>query len=226
MTEAPEPLQRMVRLGARALSRGGLVTAFGHCSVRVDKARLLVCSARPMGQIAVGEAGVVAPLDGDLPDGVLGEVRLHQAIYRACPSAGAVCRIFPPFIVALSSLGITPRPCSAAGIPFAPQPPLWNDARLIRDPEAARAVAEAMGAAPAIVLKTNGAVVVGRDMPEAVTLSALLEEAARIEHLTRLHAPSGAEVLSDAEIQGRRAAAAAARDLRLWSYLTADDPEA
>ena len=75
-------MERQVRLAARALARGALVHAYGHCSARRDAARFIVCAAKPMGIIAAGEAGTVVPVDGPLPQGVLGEVRIHQAIYR------------------------------------------------------------------------------------------------------------------------------------------------
>ena len=39
-----EQQQIIVRKMARALARAGLVTAFGHCSVRLDGKSFLVCS--------------------------------------------------------------------------------------------------------------------------------------------------------------------------------------
>ena len=44
-----EELQRDLRIAARALARAGLVTAYGHCSVRLDADCFLVCAAKPMG---------------------------------------------------------------------------------------------------------------------------------------------------------------------------------
>jgi hypothetical protein len=72
--------ERRVRLAARALARHGLVHAYGHCSERLDANHFLVCAARPMGLIAAGEPGVIVPVVGPLPDGVLGEVRIHQQL--------------------------------------------------------------------------------------------------------------------------------------------------
>ena len=57
-----EALERRVRVAARALARHGLVQAWGHCSARIDDERLLVCAARPMGRIDVGEAGTIDAL--------------------------------------------------------------------------------------------------------------------------------------------------------------------
>jgi len=226
IVDTSEAAQREVRIAARALARAGLVTAYGHCSVRLDPDRFLVCAAGPMGLIAPGEPGVVAPVHGALPQGVLGEVRIHQQVYRRRNEVGGVCRIFPPMVVALSVLGITPEPRSAAAIPFAPRPPFWDDSRLLRDDGLAGELAERLGEAPVVVMKANGAVVVGRNLPQAVMLSASLEEAARIEHIVRLHRPAGTlPILPVAEIEARRTAAAGAPDLRMWRFMTRGDPE-
>ena len=42
-----EQQQIIVRKMARALARAGLVTAFGHCSVRLDERSFLVCPPNP-----------------------------------------------------------------------------------------------------------------------------------------------------------------------------------
>ena len=97
--------ERSVRLAARALARAGLVHAYGHCSARIDDRYLLVCAAKPMGTIAAGEAGTIVPIIGTLPEGVLGEVRAHQAIYQRRPDVGAVCRIMPQQTMLLSDDG-------------------------------------------------------------------------------------------------------------------------
>src|SRR5690606_32017829 len=87
-----ESLQRDVRLLARACDRAGLATAYGHCSVRLDAASFLVCAAKPMGLISPQDAGIVVRLDAPLPDGVLGEVRMHREVYRLRPDVNAIVR--------------------------------------------------------------------------------------------------------------------------------------
>src|SRR3546814_11323645 len=90
----PAAIEEQVRLAARALASAGLVHAFGHCSARLDATSFLVCAPLPMGRIA-DEPGTAVPLDGALPDGVLGEVRIHREIYRRRPEVGGICRIMP-----------------------------------------------------------------------------------------------------------------------------------
>ena len=98
-----EDIQVRVRKAARALAGAGLVHAYGHCSQRIDDKCFLVCAPKPMGLIAPGEAGDVAPTYGALLDGVLGEVRIHQQIYRRRVDVGSVTRT-----MSLSTLSLTP----------------------------------------------------------------------------------------------------------------------
>jgi hypothetical protein len=103
-------LDERVRLAARGLGRAGLVHAFGHCSARVDAEKFLVCAPMPMGLIR-DEPGTIVSVEGDLPSGVLGEVRAHQAIYRARPDVGGICRIMPPAM----DWGLISRPPRRSG---------------------------------------------------------------------------------------------------------------
>src|SRR4051794_24150710 len=96
-----EALEIRVRKAARAMGRHGLAHAYGHVSARIDANEFLVCASRPMGCIAPGERGTRVPVEGPLPDGVLGEVRIHQQIYRLRPDVGGICRVQPPKLMAL-----------------------------------------------------------------------------------------------------------------------------
>lgn len=218
-------LQRLVRVAARGLARANLVHAYGHCSVRIDSDRFLVCAAKPMGTIAAGEDGVVVPVSGALPEGVLGEVRIHQAIYARRPEIGAICRIMPPQIGLLSVLRRTPRPRHGFGAYFAPGPQLWADPRLLRDEEAAGKLADRLGLGKAVVMRANGAVVVGETMIEAVALSWFLEEAARIEvGLIQMGEDGEHTLLNPDETKARQVTAGRVYE-RMWEYMTHGDPE-
>jgi ribulose-5-phosphate 4-epimerase/fuculose-1-phosphate aldolase len=74
--------QVLVRKAARALARHGLVNAYGHCSARIDDKAFLVCPPKPMGLIEPEEDCTTVQIDAPLPKGVLGEVRVHQQIYK------------------------------------------------------------------------------------------------------------------------------------------------
>jgi HCOMODA/2-hydroxy-3-carboxy-muconic semialdehyde decarboxylase len=223
--DASEANQRELRVAARALARGRLVHAYGHCSVRLDADRFLVCAAKPMGTILAGESGTVVPVSGPLPDGVLGEVRIHQQIYQRRKDVGAICRIMPNDVGVLALLRRTPRPRHGFGAYFAPRPPLWDDPRLLRDDAAAARLAEALGERNAIVMRANGAVVVGSNLVEAVALSWFLEEAARVEvDLMRMGRDGDETLLTQEETLARQVTAGRVYE-RMWEYLSFGDPE-
>lgn len=214
-----------VRVAARALGRVGLVHAYGHCSARIDQESFLVCPPRPMALIEPGEPCVTAPVVGDLPAGVLGEVRIHQKIYAARPSAGAVIRFMSPSVMALAALGRRPQMRHGFGTYFAPEVGLWNDIQLIRDDARAAAVVAAMGQSAGVLMRGNGAVVCGGSIEEALMLAWYLEDVCRIE-LAALAAgeAAGAPVIT-AEEAAKRATLAGGIVERMWDYLTAGDPE-
>lgn len=209
-------LQTLVQQAAAALARGGLVHAYGHVSARIDAASFLVCASVPLGLVG-DRAGTVVAVEGPLPEGVLGEVRAHQAIYRRRADVNGICRIMPPAVMALSTQGVTPVPRHGIGAYFAPAATLWDDVRLLRDDALAAALAEALGQGHAIVMRGNGAIVVGETLETAVTLSWFLEDAARVEQ--RVRAIGGTRALDAEEVVARQVFSGGVVE-RMWAYLT------
>lgn len=219
-------LARRVRLAARAAARHGLVEAFGHVSARIDENHFLVSPPQPLGTVAAGARCTVVPLAGGLPEGALPEVRMHREIYRRRPDVNGVCRVSPPWILALSALGETPRPLHGPGAYFAPAPPLWPDVQLVRDDERARQVADLLGERPAVVLRGNGAVTAGTSIEEALTFASYLEDAARLEVRLLGAAASGRKPIEyTGDEAARRATHAGGLVERMWHYLCFGDPE-
>lgn len=217
--------QRRLRIAARALARANLVHAYGHCSLRLDAAHFLVCAPKPMALITQHDDGVVVPVDGPLPAGVLGEVRIHQHIYRNRPELGAVIRSMPPTVMSLSTARCTPQRRHGMGAYFSAPVPLWDDPQLIRTEEQAAGVARELGQGNAVVMRGNGAVVAAPTLEKALVLTWYLEDAARVELQVRSAglAPQGA-VLEEREA-ALRATDAGRIFERMWDYLTAGDHE-
>jgi HCOMODA/2-hydroxy-3-carboxy-muconic semialdehyde decarboxylase len=214
-----------VRQAARALSRAGLVDAYGHCSARLEAGTFLVCKAGPMGLIGPGENGTVCPVEGPLPDGVLGEVRVHQQIYQRRTDAGAVCRVIPPRVTAMSVLGRAPKARHGFGAFFYPAPAFWDDPTLMRSDAIAAAVADTLGHKSGVILRGNGAVVTGADIKQAVTLTWFLEDMCRVELAVLATGEADtAPLLTEAEAKHRADWAGQVAE-RMWSYLTYGDPE-
>lgn len=217
---------RGVRLAARAMARHGLVHAYGHVSARIDDRHFLCSPPQPLGTVELGDPGVVVPIDGDLPERALPEVRIHREIYRRRREVGGICRFQSPAVMALSALGETPHALHGLGTYFAPFSPLWPNVQLVRDNERAIRVAEAMGDNAAIVLRGNGAVTAGVTIEEAAAFAFYLEDAARVE-LALLPARAAGRKpreYTTGESAGR-AVKAGALIGRMWHFLCFGDPE-
>ena len=224
-----EPLDRTqirVRIAARALGNNDLGHAFGHVSARIDAENFLVCAPKPMGLIAPGEAGTIVPVDGPLPDGVLGEVRCHQQIYKRRPDVNGIARTFLRDVMTLSTFRRTPKPRIGFATYFAPCPPLWDDPLLLRDDAAAAEFAETLGDARAIIMRGNGCVLTGTTVEEAIVMAFFLEEAAKTELAVMASGQEASSVVYSPEQSKARAVSSCLIFERMWAYLTAGDPEA
>ncbi|NYT38660.1 class II aldolase/adducin family protein [Allopusillimonas soli] len=224
MTHASHDCQRLVRQAARALARAGLVHAYGHCSTRLDETHFLVCAPMPMGMI-LSESGAVVRVHGPLPDGVLGEVRIHQQIYRNRPDVGGVVRSMPRDAMALSAAGRTPAARHGMGCYFSPGVPLWDDVQLVRSEDQAEGVAAALGSGPAVVMRGNGVVTAAATLEKAVVLTWYLEDAARIELQLRSAGLAGEDGIVDPRAARLRATEAGRIFERMWDFLCDGDPE-
>ena len=224
-----EPLDRTqarVRVAARALGNNDLGHAFGHVSARIDAENFLVCASKPMGLIATGEPGTIVPIDGPLPDGVLGEVRCHQQIYNRRPEVNGIARTFLRDVMTLSTFQRTPKPRIGFATYFAPCPPLWDDPLLLRDDAAAEKFAETLGDARAIVMRGNGCVLTGATVEEAIVMAFFLEEAAKTELAVMASGQEAASIIFSPEQSKARAVSSGRIFERMWDYLTDGDPEA
>lgn len=216
---------RLVRLAARALARANLVHAYGHCSLRLNADYFLVCAPKPLGLISPTDAGTVVPVNGDLPEGVLGEVRIHQHIYRRRPDVGGVVRSMPRDVMTLSAAGITPASRHGMGAYFSPGVPLWDDVQLVRTDAQAAGVADTLADRTAVVMRGNGAVVAAADLQAAVVLTWYLEDAARIELQLRAAGLADSRMPLSHDEAARRATREGRIFERMWEYLGAGDPE-
>jgi HCOMODA/2-hydroxy-3-carboxy-muconic semialdehyde decarboxylase len=219
-----EDKQILVRKAARALARHGLVNAYGHCSARIDDRTFLVCPPKPMGLIQAGEDCTTVQIDAPLPKGVLGEVRVHQQIYMRRNDVNGICRFISPKLLSLSALLRVPKVRHGFGTYFAPGPKFWSGVALLRSDDKAIAVAEELGSSPGIILRGNGAIVVGETLEQAVVLAWYLEDMARVELDVLAVNAKFAKGYSMQEAHQRATFEGGVVE-RMWDYLTAGDPE-
>ena len=212
-------------MSARALARAGLVGAFGHCSLRLDADHLLVCAPKPMGLISATDQGTVVNIHDPLPEGVLGEVRMHQSIYAMRADVKGICRTFPPQVLALAAMGLTPRARHGFGSYFYPKVPHWSDTGLIRDELSASQVAQTLGHQNAIVVSINGAVTVADSLEKATALSWFLEDAARVELAVMNAGHAHVQTFESEQAAKDRATWSGGILERMWLFMTRDDSE-
>ncbi|MFD4676268.1 class II aldolase/adducin family protein [Lentzea sp. NPDC058450] len=205
--------------GALTTAHSGLVTAFGHVSALVGD-RVLITPPRPLGTLTLTDRAVTLDRTATaLPEGTPQEAWIHLAIYRARPDVHAICRAQPETATALASAGVPIRPLHGQGAFLGPEVPVFDDPRLVRDEERARALAATLGSAPAVLMRGNGAVTVGADVGQAVARMWLLETSARIN--AQAVAAGRPRVLSADEQAAWRAAETELLG-RLWAHLRTD----
>src|SRR5918993_774334 len=207
-----------VVVAARALAAAGLVTAFGHVSVRTaSRSGFLITPPKPLGTLRADEPLQEVPLIGDgLPDGVPKEAWIHRAIYEARPDVGAICRAQPQVATAVASAGLPMRVLHGHAAFLGRGGPVYGDARLIRERDAGEALARSLGDAGGVVMRGNGAVTVGVDVGAAVARMWVLERSAEINR--DASSAGSPEPLSDIEFAYWESVSEEIL-VRIWTYL-------
>jgi ribulose-5-phosphate 4-epimerase/fuculose-1-phosphate aldolase len=205
---------------AHSLAGEGLVTAFGHVSIRHDEQdSFLITPPKPLGSLKPHDDLLEVSLERDeLPEGVPGEAWVHWAIYNSHPSVGGICRAQPPISTAITSAGVPIRPLHGQGAFLGEEVPVYDDARLIRDREAGEVLAERLGNAGGIIMRGNGAVTVGSNVGAAVARMWVLEVSAEINRTAAIEGTS--QVLSQEEFSYWESVSEEILG-RIWSYLKA-----
>jgi len=166
---------------ARALAGAGLVDAFGHVSAREGDVALIT-PAVPMAAVRDAEELVELPLGDldELPAGAPKEAWIHWAIYRRRPEVGAICRGQPASPLAVAAVADElPALLGQGAIAGAPVP-IYPDSRLVRDRERALDLAAALGDAPSLIMRGNGALSTASTPGRAMARLYLLERSADI----------------------------------------------
>jgi L-fuculose-phosphate aldolase len=117
--------------------------------------------------------------DGDEPPS---EYHIHSEIYKRRPDVGAIVHSHPEHILILSVAGHPLRQVSTI-CPFLPEEgaPTFDSPVLINTVERGKALVNALGDAPAVVLRQHGTVTVGASLEEAVVRMICAEDNARLQ---------------------------------------------
>jgi ribulose-5-phosphate 4-epimerase/fuculose-1-phosphate aldolase len=202
---------------ARALAAHGLVDAFGHVSAR-DGEVALITPAVPMAAVADAGELVELPLGelDELPAGAPKEAWIHWTIYRHRPEVGAICRGQPASPLAVAAVvDELPAVLGQGAIAGAPVP-VFPDSRLVRDRDRAVELAEALGEAPSLIMRGNGALATATTPGRAMARLYLLERSA--ETWLRAAAVAEPRPLSEDETAAWQRAGEELLE-RLWHHL-------
>jgi len=177
------PLRKTLITACRILSQQGLVHGFGHVSARVQDSAFFLITPR-VSLALVGEKDLLLlNLNGGTVKGKIAapfEASLHAAIYKARSDVNAVARFHAR---KANYFSVTEKRIDAVhnhGSFFQGGVPVFPKTDLISTPGLGADVALTLGNKPAILLRGNGQVTVGRTIPEAVMMAIYLEEAADI----------------------------------------------
>ncbi|OIQ91205.1 decarboxylase NovR [mine drainage metagenome] len=161
----------------------------GHISVRVpgDPSRFLMKPHSCGFDEITMENMVICNLAGEQLGGGgrrHSEVFIHSEILKARPDVNSVIHAHPTHAVALSATGKSLRPISQPAAAFSDGLPYFNDTiNLIRTPAMGAAVAQALGARKAVLLRNHGVALVGATVEESTILAIMLDNACRIQLL-------------------------------------------
>ncbi len=169
----------------RMLERAEIIDHNGHCSIRRDAASFYINTGASVRGALSAQDIVAVDLDGVLVDGSDApplEFHIHSEIYRRRPDVNAVAHTHPKWSTFLTMVGEPFRPVYAQGALLGAMPVL-DSPMSVNTKAAGERLAQSLGDAPAILLKSHGAVVVGADMVECFALAAYVEENAYRQYM-------------------------------------------
>ena len=178
-----DQLKKDVVSACRILSHQKLVEGFGHVSARIPDSDLFLMTPR-VGLALVKEGDLLTMnfnnevVAGDLA--MPSETWLHTAIMKSKPRVNAITRFHARVANIFSVTDRKLEPVHNHGSFFAGGVPVFAIPDLITTQKLGDQVAQALGDKPAILLRGNGQVTVGRTIPEVVMMAIYLEEAAQV----------------------------------------------
>jgi len=181
--EPVDALRKDLISACRILSYKKLVEGFGHVSARIAGTDRFLLTPRISLALVQENDLLTLNLEGKVVDGhhpIPSETWLHTAVMKAQPRVNVITRIHARMANIFSVTDRRLEPVHNHGSFFAGGVPVYTTPDLITTPQLGAEVARALGDGPAVLLRGNGQVTVGRSVPEAVMMAIYLEEAAEI----------------------------------------------
>ena len=183
MVSAIRQLKQDVISACRILSQQKLVEGFGHISARIPHSDLFLITPRISLTLVTANDLLTINLTGEIVEGQGSapfEAWLHTAIMKAKPEVHAITRIHARVANMFSVTDRKLEPVHNHGSFFSGGVPVFNTPDLISNRKLGEAIVQTLGNKPAVLLRGNGQVTVGKSIPEAVMMAIYLEEAAEM----------------------------------------------
>ena len=169
----------------RMLEQSDIIDYNGHASIRAGEGRMFInIGSCQRSKLTVADICTI-DMEGNVIEGNGKpplEFHLHAGIYLARPAVKAVVHAHPKWSTFLTMVGASYRPVYAQGSLVYPMPVL-DSPDSINNPVMARRLADTLGDRPAAMMKSHGAVTVGKDIVEAFVLANYLEENAYRQYM-------------------------------------------
>ena len=183
MDPAIAQIKKDIVSACRILSHKKLVEGFGHVSARIPNSELFLITPRTSLALVMETNLLTMNLQGEVVEGqhpAPFEAWLHTAIMKRKRDVNAITRIHARVANMFSVTERKLEPVHNHGSFFSGGVPVFQTPDLISTPALGDEVVQMLGDRPAVLLRGNGQVTVGRTIPEAVMMAIYLEETAEV----------------------------------------------
>ncbi len=169
----------------RMLEQSDIIDYNGHASIRAGEGRMFInIGSCQRAKLTTADICTI-DMDGNLIEGNGKpplEFHLHAGIYKARADVQAIVHAHPKWSTFLTMTGHNYLPVYAQGSLVYPVPVL-DSAASINNPIMSARLNETLGDRPAAMMKSHGAVTVGKSILEAFVLANYLEENAYRQYM-------------------------------------------
>ena len=184
MTDPTQLKQQLVDC-IRMLAQSDIIDYNGHASARAGDGRMYInIGSCQRTKLTIADICTI-DLEGKVIEGNGKpplEFHLHAGIYKARPDVQAIVHAHPKWSTFLSMVGKSYQPVYAQGSLVYPMP-LLDSPNSINNPVMAGRLAHTLGDRPAAMMKSHGAVTVGKGVIEAFVLANYMEENAYRQYM-------------------------------------------
>ena len=169
----------------RMLEQSDIIDYNGHCSIRLDDDHILInIGSCQRSRLTVDDICTIDIEANQIEgrDKAPLERHLHCGIYRVRPEVKAIVHAHPKWSTFLTMTGHMYEPVYAQGSLVHPVPLLDSPNSINTRPMGDR-LAATLGSRPAALMKSHGAVTVGKDIVEAFVLTNYMEENAYRQYM-------------------------------------------